>query len=185
MTKHSKEEDKVKFKEYYKEDTADTQDTLLIDVRQANLDEDSVTNCIADTIVQKEKGIFYSDDEGSDNEEPYCSEDEMSDDGEPSIKRMKEQTPESNSNKKVADESGKLQKENISKVKKAKIIFGNMRKKTKKEKVLNVAPGEGGSINNKAIFGEAECFPELFPTGRGTYLSYVDGKILSYLNKTV
>ena len=185
MTKQSKEEERVNLKEYYKEDTADSQDTLLIDVRQANLDEDSVTNAIADTIVKKEKGIFYSDDEGSDHEEPYNSNDEISDDGEPSNKRMKEQTPESNSNKKIDDEIEKLQKENISKVKKAKIIFGNIKKKTRKEKVLNVAPGEGGTINNQAIYGEAECFPELFPTGRGTYLSYVDGKKLNYSNITV
>ena len=185
MTKQSKEEERVNLKEYYKEDTADSQDTLLIDVRQANLDEDSVTNAIADTIIKKEKGIFYSDDEGSDNEEQYNSNDEISDDGEPSNKRMKEQTPESNSNKKIDDEIEKLQKENISKVKKAKIIFGNIKQKTRKEKVLNVAPGEGGTINNQAIYGEAECFPELFPTGRGTYLSYVDGKKLNYSNITV
>ena len=138
---------------------------------------------MAETIIQKERDIFYSDDEGSENEELYYSDDEISkeeDDvleGEPSIKKMKKQKPETNSNRKQNDEREKSQEENISKFKKAKIIFGNMKKKTKREKVLNIAPGEGGTINNQAIYGEAECFPELFPTGKGTYLSYVNGKI--------
>ena len=82
------EEDKVKIREYYKEDAVDPQDTLLIDVKQANIDEKSVTNCMAETIIQKERDIFYSDDE-----ELYYSDDEINkeeDDvleDEPSIKK--------------------------------------------------------------------------------------------------
>ena len=152
------------------------QDTLLIDIRQSNLEENSVTNCIADAIIEKEKffideeeEIFYSDNESGSEEEII---EEKSNGG---YKEKDSPTSSHNFNKIPKHEKSKAGK--TSNLEKAKKIFGNKPKKNKKETVLNVAPGEGGKIDNEAVFGEAQCFPELFPRGTGTYLSYVEGKL--------
>ena len=172
------EEQKIteKVTDFIKEDAVQPQDTLLIDIRQSNLEENSVTNCIADAIIEKEKffideeeEIFYSDNESGSEEEII---EEKSNGG---YKEKDSPTSSHNFNKIPKHEKSKAGK--TSNLEKAKKIFGNKPKKNKKETVLNVAPGEGGKIDNEAVFGEAQCFPELFPRGTGTYLSYVEGKL--------
>ena len=167
------QEVRKKVKDFTKEDNVQPQDTLLIDIRQSNLEENSVTNCIADAIIEKEKNfidneeeIFYSDDECESEEEIV---EEKSNRG----YKEKGSPPFSHNFDKIS-KNEKSTPEKTSNLEKAKKIFSNKPKKNKKETVLNVAPGEGGKINNEAVFGEAQCFPELFPRGTGTYLSYVE-----------
>ena len=45
----------------------------------------------------------------------------------------------------------------------------------KREKITAVAPGEGQKFDNDMKYQEEKCFPELFPTGKGGYVStYLD-----------
>ena len=144
---------------YVKEDPQEPQDTLLIDVRQADIYENSLTNQIADTIIDQEKKIFQSDEDYEDNGDQESTTDKESSDVELS---MNEESKKEEINKK----SHKTNTKNTNKVLKRK----------NKEKVLNVAPGENGKIDNSSKYVEAECFPELFPKGTGTYLSYIESK---------
>ena len=156
-------------REYVKEDAIDPQDTLLIDVLETNIDENSVTNRLAEIIIEKEKDIFYSDDE-SDTSETFYSDDEstpeaVSGEAKPHIQVEPQKTYEKKKKERTIKQTKPFTK----------------KKNSKKEQVLNVAPGEGGKIDNRTKYGEAECFPELFPTGKGTYLSYVESRLYSIL----
>ena len=144
-------EDSKNTKEYRKEDPVEPHDTLLIDVRQANIEENTFTNHIADAILAKEQECLSRNKESEDDSDEETTK--LQNEDELAVKTKQNSKPKIT--KKPAAKEGKV---------------------NKKEKVLNVAPGEGGKIDNTARFGEAECFPELFPTGKGTYLSYVESK---------
>ena len=152
-------DDLKNIKGYVKEDPSVPQDTLLIDVRQADIDENSLTNQIADRIIDQEKKIFHSDEEYEDNEDEESSTEKETSDLDLSM-------IDGTKKEEIYKASKKTNKKNTDKVHKRK----------NKEKVLNVAPGENGKIDNTTKYVEAECFPELFPKGTGTYLSYIESK---------
>ena len=162
-----KEDDIPKLTEPIKEDITAAQDTLLIDVRQADINEDTITNHLADAIIAQEKQIFSSDEENS-----YS---DTSDDIE-SFTASTSKTNEENMSKQQ-QKNEPTNKQTKKKTTLNLMKWGNTKKKLKREKVLNVAPGEGGKINNVGRYCESECFPELFPKGTGTYLSYLESKI--------
>ena len=158
-----KGKEKINVTEYIKEDPVVPHDTLLIDVRETDIQEDSVTNFIAEAVVAKEQEVFFSDEE-SNTEDSYHSDEE--------------DPTESDSPKKVVEDKCKVKTTLNKSERQTKLKSRNNKQKNKREKVLNVAPAEGGKIDNAARYGEAECFPELFPTGKGTYLSYVESKYI-------
>ena len=155
-----------KLTENIKEAITETQDTLLVDVRQANITEDTLTNHVADAIIAQEKELFFSDEENVYSDTSDEKESTTATTPEPNEEDMIKKQKENKTTKKM------IKKKNTLKSMK----WSNTLKKSKKEKVLNVAPGEGGKINNIGKFCESECFPELFPKGTGTYLSYLESK---------
>ena len=131
-------EEVINIKEYFKEDAAEPQDTLMVDVREANIHENSVTNQLAQTIIEKETGIFFSEEEENMKMEKISSEEECF---EEKIKGDKQQQQEL---------SGKKIK---SRPQKKKKIFSK-KGKNKKEEILNVAPGEKGKMEKSTVYTE-------------------------------
>ena len=138
-------EEVINIKEYFKEDAAEPQDTLMVDVREANIQENSVTNQLAQTIIEKETGIYFSNEEENMEKEDICLEEESFDEKTKEEKQQEEEL------------GGKKLKKGPQKKKK----FFTKKGKNNKEEILNVAPGEKGKMEKSTVYTEVrliDCF---------------------------
>lgn len=130
-------EEVINIKEYFKEDAAEPQDTLMVDVREANIHENSVTNQLAQTIIEKETGIYFSEEEENMKKEDIYSEEESFDE-----KIKEDKQPEELIGKKMRKGQQKKNK------------FFKKKGGNKKEEILNVAPGEKGKMEKSTVYTE-------------------------------
>ena len=153
-------------------------DTFLYHINEISIDTNTVTNKIAEHIIQKEKRDAGEDNDVADQEHFLFKDEEK----ETLLEELEttdffQDFEETGRASTIKDEKPKMA-EDKSNTFVNKLTRKNKKKKItadKKEKATVVAPGENQKFSDSVKYQEEKCFPTLFPTGKGGYAStYLD-----------